>query len=60
MRTTSAALNRIQPSATLAMTSRVLDLKAKGIDVIGLSSGEPDFDMPDFVQAAVVEALRKG
>ena len=33
MRTTSAALNRIQPSATLAMTSRVLDLKAKGVDV---------------------------
>ena len=34
MRTTSAALDRIQPSATLAMTSRVLDLKAKGVDEI--------------------------
>ncbi len=60
MRTTSAALNRIQPSATLAMTSRVLDLKAKGVDVIGLSAGEPDFDTPDFVKDAAIEAIRKG
>ena len=48
---TSAALNRIQPSATLAMTARVAKLKAEGIDVIGLSAGEPDFDTPDFVNA---------
>ena len=60
MRTTSAALNRIQPSATLAMTSRVLDLKAQGVDVIGLSAGEPDFDTPDFVKDAAIEAIRKG
>lgn len=60
MRLTSAALDRIQPSATLAMTSRVLDLKAKGVDVIGLSAGEPDFDTPDFVKEAAIEAIRKG
>ena len=60
MRTTSAALDRIQPSATLAMTSRVLDLKAKGVNVIGLSAGEPDFDTPDFVKEAAIEAIRKG
>ena len=60
MRTTSAALDRIQPSATLAMTSRVLDLKAKGVDVIGLSAGEPDFDTPDFVKEAAIEAIRRG
>ncbi len=60
MRTTSAALNRIQPSATLAMTSRVLDLKAKGVDVIGLSAGEPDFDTPDFVKEAAIDAIRRG
>ncbi len=60
MRTTSAALNRIQPSATLAMTSRVLDLKAQGVDVIGLSAGEPDFDTPDFVKDAAIEAIHKG
>jgi aspartate aminotransferase len=56
----SAALDRITPSPTLAMTSRVLDLKAKGIDVIGLSAGEPDFDTPDFVKDAAIEAIRAG
>ncbi|PTQ07799.1 aspartate aminotransferase [Sphingomonas oleivorans] len=56
----SAALNRISPSPTLAMTSRVLELKAKGIDVIGLSAGEPDFDTPDFVKEAAIEAIRAG
>lgn len=60
MRKTSAALDRIQPSATLAMTSRVLELKAKGVDVIGLSAGEPDFDTPDFVKKAAIEAIRAG
>jgi aspartate aminotransferase len=60
MRTTSAALDRIQPSATLAMTSRVLALKAEGVDVIGLSAGEPDFDTPDFVKDAAIEAIRSG
>ncbi len=57
---TSAALDRIQPSATLAMTSRVIELKAKGVDVIGLSAGEPDFDTPDFVKDAAIEAIRAG
>jgi len=57
---TSAALDRIKPSPTLAMTSRVIELKAKGIDVIGLSAGEPDFDTPDFVKEAAIEAIRKG
>lgn len=56
----SAALNRISPSATLAMSGRVLDLKAQGIDVIGLSAGEPDFDTPDFVKDAAIEAIRAG
>jgi len=54
------ALNRISPSPTLAMTSRVLELKAQGIDVIGLSAGEPDFDTPDFVKEAAIEAIRAG
>ncbi len=56
----SAALDRIKPSPTLAMTSRVLDLKAKGVDVIGLSAGEPDFDTPDFIKDAAIEAIRAG
>ncbi|USI74152.1 pyridoxal phosphate-dependent aminotransferase [Sphingomonas morindae] len=60
MRTTSLALGRIAPSPTLAMTSRVLDLKRQGVDVIGLSAGEPDFDTPDYVKAAAIEAIQAG
>jgi aspartate aminotransferase len=56
----SAALGRIAPSATLAMSGRVIELKAQGIDVIGLSAGEPDFDTPDFVKEAAIEAIRSG
>ncbi len=56
----SAALGRIQPSATLAMSGRVNELKRQGIDVIGLSAGEPDFDTPDFVKDAAIAAIRGG
>ena len=56
----SDALGRIQPSATLAMTSRVLELKRAGVDVIGLGAGEPDFDTPDFVKEAAIAAIRSG
>ena len=56
----SAALARISPSATLAMTSRVLELKRAGVDVIGLGAGEPDFDTPDHVKEAGIKAIRDG
>ena len=56
----SAALDRITPSATLAMTARVAALKRSGVDVIGLSSGEPDFDTPDFVKDAAIAAIHAG
>ncbi|MFN5631103.1 MAG: pyridoxal phosphate-dependent aminotransferase [Sphingomonadales bacterium] len=56
----SAALGRIAPSATLVMSGRVLEMKARGIDVIGLSAGEPDYDTPDFVKDAAIEAIRAG
>lgn len=55
----SKALARIAPSPTLAMTARVAALKAEGKDVIGLSAGEPDFDVPDHIKDAVIEALRQ-
>jgi aspartate aminotransferase len=57
---TSAALDRITPSPTLAMTGRVAAMKREGIDVIGLSAGEPDFDTPEFVKDAAIEAIRAG
>ncbi|MBA4049097.1 MAG: aspartate aminotransferase [Sphingomonas sp.] len=56
----SSALNRISPSPTLAITSKVGALKRAGVDVIGLSAGEPDFDTPDFVKEAAIEAIRSG
>lgn len=56
----SAAVARIQPSATLAMTQRVGELKRAGVDIIGLSAGEPDFDTPDFVKDAAIAAIRAG
>ncbi len=56
----SAALGRIKPSPTLAITSRVLELKRAGADVIGLGAGEPDFDTPDFVKEAAIRAIRDG
>lgn len=56
----SAALGRIQPSATLAMSARVTELRSKGLDIIGLSAGEPDFDTPDFVKEAAIKAIRDG
>ncbi|KQU52881.1 aspartate aminotransferase [Sphingomonas sp. Leaf339] len=57
---TSAALDRISPSPTLAITSRVMELKRAGVDVIGLGAGEPDFDTPDFVKEAAIKAIRDG
>jgi len=56
----SAALDRIKPSPTLAVTARAAQLKRDGVDVISLGAGEPDFDTPDFIKEAAIEALRRG
>jgi aspartate aminotransferase len=56
----SAAIQRIQPSATLAVTAKAAELKRQGRDIIGLGAGEPDFDTPDFVKEAAIEAIRRG
>ncbi|MDF1687732.1 MAG: pyridoxal phosphate-dependent aminotransferase [Parvibaculaceae bacterium] len=56
----SDSLSRIQPSATMAVTQKARDLKAAGVDVIGLGAGEPDFDTPDNIKDAAIEAIRKG
>ena len=39
-------VERVQPSATLTISAKAMDLKAQGIDIISLSAGEPDFDTP--------------
>ena len=53
-------INRIQPSATLAMTSKAAELRTKGIDVINLSVGEPDFSTPKNIQNAAIKAMEDG
>jgi aspartate aminotransferase len=56
----SRALDRIKPSATIAVTQKARDLKAAGRDVIGLGAGEPDFDTPDNIKEAGIKAIRDG
>jgi aspartate aminotransferase len=53
-------LSRVKPSATIAVTQKARDLKAKGREVISLSVGEPDFDTPDNVKRAAIEAIKRG
>jgi aspartate aminotransferase len=50
----------VPPSATLAVTSRAKELKAKGVDIIGFGAGEPDFDTPDFIKEAAIKAMKAG
>lgn len=54
------SLARIKPSPTIAVTDLARKLKAEGRDIIGLGAGEPDFDTPDFVKEAAIEAIRRG
>jgi aspartate aminotransferase len=54
------ALSRVKPSATIAMTQKARELKAQGMDVISLSVGEPDFDTPQHIKDAAIEAIRRG
>ncbi len=53
-------LTLVKPSSTLAITSKAKKLKAEGKDVVSFGAGEPDFDTPDFVKAAAIEALNGG
>ena len=56
----SAALDRVKPSPTIAVTTRAAELKAAGSDVIGLGAGEPDFDTPGNIKAAAMQAIQDG
>ena len=53
-------LSRIQPSPTIAVSTKAAELKAAGMDVIGLGAGEPDFDTPDHIKAAAKAAIDAG
>jgi aspartate aminotransferase len=56
----SDRVQSIKPSPTLAVTARARELRAAGKDIIGLGAGEPDFDTPDHIKAAAIEAINQG
>jgi aspartate aminotransferase len=56
----SRRVQRVKPSPTLAVTARAARLKAQGKDVIGLGAGEPDFDTPEHIAQAGIDAIRAG
>jgi len=53
-------VQRVQPSATLTISAKAMALKRQGIDIISLSAGEPDFDTPDHIKEAGIQAIQKG
>ena len=55
----SERINSLPVSATLAMASKARELKSKGVDVIGLSLGEPDFNTPEFIKQAAINAVEE-
>ena len=59
MQNLSDRLNRLAPSATLAMSQKSSELKAQGVDVINMSVGEPDFNTPDHIKAAAIKAVEE-
>jgi len=56
----SNSLKRIKPSPTIAVSQKARELKAAGKDVIGLGAGEPDFDTPDNIKNAAIDAIKRG
>ncbi|MEJ1335914.1 MAG: pyridoxal phosphate-dependent aminotransferase [Candidatus Sedimenticola sp. (ex Thyasira tokunagai)] len=56
----SARVQAVKPSLTLAITARAKEMRAAGKDIIGLGAGEPDFDTPDHIKQAAIEAINNG
>lgn len=56
----SHRVQAVKPSPTLAITARAAQMRAAGKDIVGLGAGEPDFDTPEHIKAAAVEALARG
>ncbi len=56
----ASSLSRVKPSATIAVTQKARELKAQGRNIISLSVGEPDFDTPDNIKKAAIEAINRG
>ena len=56
----SEKAKKISPSTTLAIDAKFKEMKAQGMDVVGFGAGEPDFDTPDFIKKAAIEAINSG
>tara|TARA_B100000959_G_scaffold167991_1_gene176013 strand:+ start:359 stop:1531 length:1173 start_codon:yes stop_codon:yes gene_type:complete len=56
----SNRVQKVKPSATITISAKAMDLRANGVDVISLSAGEPDFDTPEHIKQAAIEAINKG
>ena len=56
----SNRVNNIKPSLTIATNMKAQELKRAGKDVIVLAAGEPDFDTPDHIKSAAIDAINKG
>jgi aspartate aminotransferase len=56
----SSSLSRIKPSPTIAVTQKARELKESGVDVVSLGAGEPDFDTPENIKKAAIDAINNG
>ncbi len=56
----SDRVKKIKPSATLAITAKANELKSKGVQIVSMGSGEPDFDTPENIQKAAIQAIKNG
>ncbi len=56
----SNRVQKVKPSATITISAKAMELRANGVDVISLSAGEPDFDTPEHIKKAAIEAINKG
>ncbi|SMN11518.1 Aspartate aminotransferase [uncultured Candidatus Thioglobus sp.] len=56
----SNRVNKVKPSATLAITAQANELKAQGIEIVAMGSGEPDFDTPENIKQAAIKAIQNG
>ena len=56
----SNRVNKVKPSATITISAKAMDLRSQGIDIISLSAGEPDFDTPEHIKEAAINAINNG
>jgi len=56
----SDRVNKVKPSSTLAVAAKAAELRAQGKDIVGLGTGEPDFDTADFIKQAAIQAIKDG